>query len=312
MHKTLQIWRFTDGKRGHENQTLGLVKALETMVSVETANLPQSDTNGNILNWMRGVFKPGENLAKPDLLLGAGRRTHLPLLAAKRSLGAPALVLMLPAPWLRPHFDLCLVPEHDGAKASNILHTCGTLNAVIPRGMHNPKFGLILIGGTSRHHRWDGSAMVDNVQNVIAQNPAVHWKVTTSRRTPRETVQALLGLEEANVEVFPVEKTNLNWVPNELAASAVSWVSEDSVSMVYESLTSGAVTGILPVPRRSLPSRVTRGLDSLVINGLVKRLDPASPILPALDWERPLLNETSRCAKLILDRFFPDLPRLKS
>lgn len=304
MHNTLTIWRFTDNKRGHENQTSGLVNALQEMTPVDMIDLPQNETSGNLLNWMCGTFPSGRSLAHPDLLIGAGRRTHLPLLAAKRSRRAPAVVLMLPAPWLRPYFDLCLVPEHDRAKASNILPTCGTLNAIIP-GKGHPQRGIILIGGPSRHHRWDGPAMVGNVQKVIARTPAVDWKVTTSRRTPSETVQALVRLAHANLQVVPAERTSINWVPQELAASAFSWVSEDSVSMVYESLTSGAATGILPVPRRHRNSRVTRGLDSLVIHGQVARLDPASPVLRTLDYARPPLAESSRCARIVLERFFP-------
>ncbi len=78
-------------------------------------------------------------------------------------------------------------------------------------------------------------------------------------------------------------------------------MTEDSASMVCESLTAGAATGLLPVPRRT-SSRLTRGVDRLVADGLVRpfsawrggvRLEPS---------EQPL-DESARCPRGIKERW---------
>jgi uncharacterized protein len=307
VNAAVNVWRFTDGKRGHENQTRGLVEALRRLVPLEETSVPLSACKGSLWNAVFRRFPAGEALPRPDLLLGAGRQTHWPLLAAKRATGAPAILLMRPAVWLQGRFDLCIVLEHDGASGPNVITTHGALTAVTPGGTHAPGRGVILIGGPSSHHSWDGADVVESVRRIaMATDSSVQWKLTTSRRTPTETTAALLKLSLENLEIWPAEKTDPEWVPTELAESAFAWVTEDSVSMVYEAITSGATTGILPVPRRRGNSRVIRGLDRLVELGHVSRLDKAFPV-PAAPPRGMRLDEAARCAEIVIERFFPNL-----
>jgi uncharacterized protein len=308
MPERLNVWRFTDGKRGHENQTQGLLDALRRLVPVEETTLAGVETKGQRLNALLKRFPEGNNLPRPDLLVGAGRQTHWPLFAAKRATGARSIVLMRPSPWLQRRFDLCLVPSHDEVQAPNIVPTQGALTAIQPGGEHSRGRGVILIGGPSTHHCWDSPAIVQSIHEIVRRTEtSIHWKLTTSRRTPPETTAELQSLAVQNLQVWPVEKTNPDWVPGELAASAFAWVTEDSVSMVYEAVTSGATTGILPVPRRRADSRVIRGLDRLVERGYVSRFDPSAPSPKPSPNVDAHLDEASRCARIVLERFFPEL-----
>lgn len=305
MQTPLTIWRFTDGKRGHENQTLGLVEALRSLTPMNEQVISCADFKWHLSDWFQKRFPLGEGYALPDLLLGAGRLTHRPMLCAKRAHRAPAVVLMNPAAWLRSRFDLCFVPEHDAVNGANVVATRGALTAVQPGGEHAADRGLFLIGGPSAHHAWDGETIVAAVRKIVEQSPTIHWTLTTSRRTPVETTEHLLGLGLAGLEVIPVEQTSADWVPAKLATSSAAWVTEDSVSMVYEALSSGAATGTLPVPRKNAQSRVVRGLDRLVEDGHVTRFDPSLPVsVPTQSASE--FNEAGRCARILLQRFFPD------
>jgi len=84
-------------------------------------------------------------------------------------------------------------------------------------------------------------------------------------------------------------------------------VTEDSVSMVYEALSSGARVGLLPVPRSKQDTRVLRGLDQLVEAGFVT---PYARWLKTRTLTPPPepLQEAARCAHVVLTRFFPSLP----
>ena len=76
--------------------------------------------------------------------------------------------------------------------------------------------------------------------------------------------------------VVPVAETGPGWLSERLASVAQVWVTEDSVSMVYEALTANAATGVLGVPAKRA-SRVTRGIAALAREGLVTGF---------ADWQR--------------------------
>ena len=82
------------------------------------------------------------------------------------------------------------------------------------------------------------------------------------------------------------------------------WVSEDSVSMIYESLSSGARVGLLPVPVKR-HGRVSRGIERLVEDGWLTRFrywEAGSPLPPP----PRVLRESDRCAGLVLERHCPE------
>jgi len=88
-----------------------------------------------------------------------------------------------------------------------------------------------------------------------------------------------------------------------LAGSAYVWVTEDSVSMVYEALSSGAKVGLLPVPRKTKTSRVIRGLDSLKQSNHILSYSANQTDLTTFECPPPL-NEAERVAKIVAGRIF--------
>lgn len=304
MDKTRTIWRITDGKRGHENQSAGLFEALGRRISLDVIDLPTERCGRGWWNFLLGRFPAAEGLAPPDLIVAAGSRTHLSLLAAGRKTGAPTVLMMAPALCLRRFFSLCVIPQHDQVSGSNILTTTGALNRVRPGSKDSEKTGLILIGGPSAHHGWSSDEMVRQVRAVVEADPSIHWTLSTSRRTPRETTRPLIELArvQRNLEVLPIEETSPDWLPEQLSRAPRAWVSEDSVSMVYEALSSGAEVGLLSVPRLSKNSRVLRGLDDLIASGSVFLWNQSPNPLNPRPGYKPL-QEADRVADIVLKRF---------
>jgi mitochondrial fission protein ELM1 len=302
--KPLVVWRFTDGKAGHEAQTLGLVQALERRRAVECVDFEAPGRAKAVLTWLTGRFPEGANLLAPDLIIGAGHRTHFSLLAARRTYGGKAVVLMKPS-LPTSFFDLCLIPQHDvPSPASNVIETVGVLNPMQPVANAQADQGLFLIGGPSKHHGWDTVSLVDQVQQVLAADRQMQWVLTTSRRTPDDCEAALVALSGSNLKVVPVSETQSGWVAARLEECAHAWVSEDSVSMVFEALTAGASVGLLSVPSLGVHSRVHVAAESLVESGHVvrfgERLASGDFTLPSVS--HPLV-EADRCADEILARF---------
>jgi mitochondrial fission protein ELM1 len=298
----LVVWRFSDGKAGHDHQSRGLVEALARLRSVEIVSLEPLPPFTALRGLLLGRWPDWNELPAPDLVLGAGHRTHLSLLAARRIRGGKAVVLMRPSLPLGL-FDLCLIPEHDAPPSRpNVLATRGALNRIQPSSTRDAQQGLILIGGPSTHFGWDDAALRQHITAIVAADPTIHWTLTTSRRTPPDFLGGLSSMTDPRLTVMPVTATGPDWLPAQLARAGQAWVTADSVSMVYEALTAGAAVGVLEVPQQR-PSRVSRGLDRLAADGWVTLFT---------GWERDRqlhrvtrpFNEAERCARWIVERWF--------
>lgn len=295
------LWLITDNKPGHRSQLQGLAQALAARTAIETHWIDAPGGLAAFRHWLTGRFPPGAALPGPDFILIAGHRTHLAGLAARRARGGRLIALMRPSLPLR-WFDLCVIPQHDRPPArANVIATRGVLNTARPSPEREADKGLFLIGGPSKHHGWDTPGLLAQIDAILAATPAMRWTLTTSRRTPADTESALLALRDRGVNVRPVRDTPPGWAMAQVARSAQAWVTEDSVSMVYESLTAGAATGLLAVPRLG-ETRITAGVAELQRAGLVTAF---------ADWVRtgqlaaPLerLAEADRVAEAVLARF---------
>ncbi len=313
------VWRLSDGKPGHDHQSRGLIQALARLTALECHEISGRDPGRRAL-WPTPAawFRPGQGLPDPALLIGAGHATHLPMLAARMARGGRAVVLMKPSLPLR-WFDLCLIPEHDRPPLrDNVLMTQGVLNTVRASDCAQPGIGLILVGGPSSHHDWDGPSLVSMVRTIVDADPMVAWRIADSRRTPACTRPLLRAISSQSTGALstgasistgvapscafvPHEETGPDWLSKALAEAGTVWVTEDSVSMLYEALTAGAATGLLPVPRRRA-SRASRGVDALQASGQVTAFErwAEGAALPRLAVP---LCEAERCARALLARW---------
>ncbi|WEN43758.1 hypothetical protein CKCBHOJB_03388 [Thauera sp. GDN1] len=297
----LTLWLITDNKPGHRSQLQGLAQALAARTAVEAHWIDAPAGRSALWQWVRGRFPLGAGLPDPDLILVAGHRTHLAGLAARRARGGRLIALMRPSLPLGC-FDLCVIPQHDNPPArANVVATRGVLNTARPSAEREADKGLFLIGGPSKHHGWDTPGLLAQIDAILTATPAMRWTLTTSRRTPADTESALLALRERGVDVRPVRNTPPGWAMEQVARSAQAWVTEDSVSMVYESLTAGAATGLLGVPRLG-ETRITAGVAQLQREGFVTTFS---------DWRRDgalhtpptRLAEADRVAEAVLSRW---------
>ena len=294
--ESLAIWLIGDGKPGHENQSLGLADAIARRVPCAVHWISIAGKRG-LLNRVRAVFQASAGVPKPDLIISAGHATHLALLILTHKHRAKSVVLMrpsLPMAW----FDLCIVPTHDFKKTNtrkNLIVTRGAPNRVAPPDGAPRRGGMILIGGPSVSHGWDGEALLSALAAITSNGD---WQLADSRRTPDGFIREITA-RLPQIEIFPHQETTPDWLPARIARAAEIWVTEDSVSMVYEALSSGANVGLLPVPRLRSDSRVLRGLEQLVAEGF---LTPFSAWGKSHQLEKPptILREADRCAEVVI------------
>jgi mitochondrial fission protein ELM1 len=86
----------------------------------------------------------------------------------------------------------------------------------------------------------------------------------------------------------------------QLAQCGVVWVTPDSVSMVHEALSSGAVTGIFPMRHRG--TRAAQGIGALTREGRLLT-EPADIAAASVQPRFAPLQEAQRCAAELKRRF---------
>jgi uncharacterized protein len=300
--QTFVVWRLLDGKPGHQHQSQGLVQALQARLALQVFDLQIKDAGHGWLSWLLGQWPAGEGLPAPDIIIGAGHATHAHMLAAKRAYGGKTVCMMQPS-LPAELFDVCLIPEHDQYRGfASFIETRGVINHIQPASkVQQTEQVLIMVGGPSKHFEWDELGVVAQVYDLVRKHPDQHYVLTTSRRTPTSFISAMQRVRLANLEIVAITDTGPGWLPAKLATVSAAWVTEDSVSMVYEALTAQVAVGIINLTAKRA-SRVSRGIEKLIDRQLVTRYDPYGLYR---QFMRPVLgfNEASRCCDLLLAHF---------
>lgn len=266
--RPIRLWMLADQRPGHTSQLRGLEERLHAHASVEVRWLDAVAIKADWRDWRLKRWPGPAPEEGPDIVIGAGSASHGLILLARRVFGCMAAVLMRPSIPLFC-YDAAIVPRHDHPPArKNILVTRGVMNTVKPR-THNAEATAhtFLIGGVSKHFAWSSAQVIEQIRQIVATHPEHPWTLTNSRRTP-EDFTALLAKENfPQVQFFPHEETPKGWLAAQLMASAEVWVTPDSVSMVYEAITSGAATGLFSLePLRR--GRIHDGLEDILAQDL--------------------------------------------
>lgn len=301
---TAVIWRFLDGRTGHENQVLALSEAIDRRRNCRFHDISVGAAPISLSLSAYSLPHKCYSSPTPHLLIGAGHRTHIPMLLARRRFGGKAVVLMKPT--LPCHFfDACLIPHHDSVWITHpgVLRTHGVLHRVRPSDRLCPRTGLMLIGGNSRHFDWDSRTVAEQAHRLITQTP-VTWTIATSRRTPPDFLQHLYSHPAtAAISAGTLPATELLTLMNTAGRIAVTC---DSMSMISESLSSGAAVSLIRMPL-SKSCRISRELSRLVRAG--RFLEQSDEQLIKTPPTQTPVAESDRCAAFI-DQMLPQLPEI--
>jgi len=290
----LTIWRFCDGKPGHERQTESLIQGLARLSEVDVVEI---DVRGfNLLqsteDWLESLDL---SAGKPDIHIGAGHGTHLPMLRSRNIVGGKTVVLMkpsLPLSW----FDVAIIPEHDNPPdRDNVLVSRGTLAPNYLRGEELDRSrGLILLGGESKAFDWSNSLVEFQVNLITNRMQHVDWIVSNSRRTPVDlTIKGT-----TNRHFHSWEDQGTDWLSEQLSNAGHIWVSIDSTSMLTEAMNTSASVHIIELPSRRKRNKIQKNVETFIADGQVSLFH---------DWlnesegatNRLPLNDHLRCAELL-------------
>lgn len=294
--KAICTWIISDGKTGHVNQSKALVKGLSKYLEISSKEFILGKSF--FRSWIEILrIKYNDHQPFPELVIGAGRRTHLVLVFCKLVFSSQIICIMrpsIPKIWL----DLLIVPKHDEIKgAKNIIETEGPLTLVKHVQPKQQNSGLILIGGNSSHYIWNNESLLSQIKEVTqGSSNNIRWTLTFSRRTPGEFKALIKKIKQPSFKYKDIERVEGNWLANELESSQYVWVTPDSISMTYESLSAGCRVGIFSLIKKR-ESRVTENQQRLVEEGKIRTLKNKI-------WQPvQFLNERDRVGKLVATRW---------
>lgn len=225
-----------------------------------------------IISLIKALFSSKNSLLQqaPDFIFGVGSHTHFRVwLLGKIFKKAKTVILMkpnLPIAW----FDYAVIPEHDGILSNErVIVTRGALNPIRNENRHQAGRILIALGGSSKRHQWNHEKVLLSVQKIVECNSNSEIILTTSRRTPVSFIDILKQQSFAKcLQICPVEQTPQGWIFEEMQKAEAVWVTEDSVSMIYEALTAGCRVGVIAMDRLK-QDRITNSVDILLEKKLI-------------------------------------------
>lgn len=288
----------SDGRRGIENQALGLAEAVarRTPLRLIAVRLPRTGA----------LPEPGDQT--PDLWIGCGRAAvrAAPL---HRKAFPKAVMVYVQAPRAQAQlFDLIVAPRHDRIRGENVLNIIGSPNRITPALLNaataefetelsklpSPR-AAVLVGGDSKHHRFTEATcanLLDAIERMRAQAASV--MITTSRRTPQALIDALQSRYGWSDQVWIHAGDGPNPYFAFLAGADWICVTEDSTNMLCEAATTGTPVYRLAVDGK--PGKFEHLYAQLQGAGAVR------PFLGSLErWDYAPLHETESAADAVLE-----------
>lgn len=310
-HETLRCLVLSDGRRGIENQALGLAESCAALrpLTLQTHHI----LHGKALAALppKAQFRLAKfNLPDCDIAIGCGRQAIAPLLHLKRN-RPNVMTVYVQDPRLDPSaFDLVIVPEHDDVRGPNVETMIGSPNRVtdakiivetlnFANGLSKlpmPRAAL-LIGGTSKTHALDAAshqAHLATAKSLVTAGQSL--LISTSRRTPDFAVLdwRRFASDMDNVWLHDGEGPNPYFAF--LGGAEMILVTEDSTNMLAESCATGK-----PVYR--LPMSGQAGKFQGLYDALEKRCGAALYDGQTQGADYPPLEETARMAQAVWTRF---------
>ena len=264
----MKICWFKDSNIGHEKQVHAI---LDNLVLSQDILIEEIYINNPV--WLELFLyllkiKPKQD-SIPDIIIGAGSKTTIPMLRHKIHSKTKVISVMKPQIF-ESKFDLIVAPKHDYKMVPNNVFTyIGSLSKV----NINPKLdniGLIIIGGVNKHFNFDDDYLISQIDFVISLFPDTSWIIFNSRRTPKSFNVKIK--QNTSIEKFIDVNKDFEPLDDYLPKAKFKFVTPDSVNMIFESLSSSGETYLFDMhsPREN---KITKLIDEVKDNKYVGFLE---------------------------------------
>ena len=161
----MRICWFKDSKIGHENQVHAI---LDNLALTQDLLIEERYVSNPV--WLELFLyllkiKPKQD-SIPDIIIGAGSKTTIPMLRNKTDNKTKVISVMKPQ-FFESKFDLIVAPRHDYKEVPNNVFTYIGSIAKVNINPDLENIGLIVIGGVNKHFKFDDDYLISQIDFVI-------------------------------------------------------------------------------------------------------------------------------------------------
>ena len=316
------IWIITDGKKGTENQCIGLAESLNQKYKIIKINPILGINHLPSFFWTlpMGKFPLVLLYGKMDILsfnwpkiiIASGKASVGISIVVKKINKNKILVVQIQDPRISSkYFDVVASPKHDRTPGNNIITTLGALNRVnshtisIAKKHFENKFNFfekpivaVLVGGDSKHFRMEEKDIINLILklNKIQKMTNITILTTFSRRTNSKIID-LFKLKLNNYKNITSDTDKQNPYMGYLAYSDYFIITEDSVSMVSEAANTGK-----PIYIHRLKGR-SKKFESFYKQLYIKNIIRDFKGIIEEPWKYEILDDTVKVANILKEKY---------
>ena len=257
----MKICWFKDSKIGHEKQVHAILDNLALTQDLLIEEIYISNPVWLELFLYLLKIKPKQD-SIPDIIIGAGSKTTIPMLRHKIHSKTKVISVMKPQ-FFESKFDLIVAPRHDYKVVPNNVFTYIGSIAKVNINPQLEDIGLIVIGGVNKHFNFDDDYLISQIDFVISLFPDTSWIVFNSRRTPKSFNDRIK--QNTSIGKFIDVTKNFEPLNDYLPKAKFKFVTPDSVNMIFESLSSSGETYLFDM-NSSRENKITKLIDEVKNN----------------------------------------------
>jgi len=232
------LW-IKDNKKGHLKQVKALLDEMNKILNV---NISEYKIEKKLFN--KNI--PSSMVRSSDLVIGAGHSVYPYLLKSKMKNPSIKSVAVLSPSYFKKKFDLICAPFHDMHKLKNYKHVIYFDGSLASRSTKecDEEIGMIAIGGKNKYFEFDKKNLIKQIQYLITLYPNKNWYIFNSRRSPKNFLEEIQdGLKFISKKITFVDHHDNLYIFDEfIEKSSVKAITPDSMSMIYESLSTHGET----------------------------------------------------------------------
>ncbi|WP_026941201.1 mitochondrial fission ELM1 family protein [Hellea balneolensis] len=264
----LTCFVISDGRRGIENQALGLAEAAGQIhpLDIVTHKIENGAAFKAASPTLQFAMKSkpsdyGLTGIPPQIAIGCGRQAIAPLLALKKQDPETFAIYVQDPRMDTDRFDLVIAPKHDNISGPNVETMLGSPNRVTKAEIAGQTLSFkkelnklpmpraaMLIGGVSKTHNLDKEVHrihMEAADKIITQGYSL--MITTSRRTPDWAIKDYRKLASDHDNVWGYFGDGPNPYFAFLGGAEILLVTEDSTNMLTEAASTGKIVLTLPM-----------------------------------------------------------------
>lgn len=302
-----EILIISDGKIGHYNQSLGVLKALEKTYGVNHTTVNIKIKNSFVkrilkillnLEFAKTFFERRENLKYikvfydgfeiqkvPDIIISSGKNTTFLNAWLSLAYSAKNIFSGNPRGVNSELFSAILTVIDLGLKNQITIDVAPSIidNQTLKKKgeeflkwinlNRDVKYFSLLIGGDSRGYKYQKDDILDLIENIkfIGEEYGIKWLITTSRRTT-PLFEKLLSENLKDEYLIIYNETQNSVILPFLALSERVFVTEDSASMISEAVSANKEVYSLYPKETKMDESYKKILDKFANARLLKRI----------------------------------------